>query len=194
MGRKGGDKGGSGGKGRSNSGGKHWRPDPPVDEAGRWVEREEFEGRKSFAFFRCECRKTWKTAHGYPDYTQDCKSCDASCLPTYMWVNDEQRLHPDGDRRQSSDDVGTPHDSARCEACRLGVCSQARDSFTPSSAPPYVPESAQIQRPSDQFAQLARPTRHSEWCESAQIERLSDQFAQLARPTRDSEWCSCTCM
>ena len=45
--------------------------DAPVDEPGRWVERQDFHGRKSFGVFSCpSCTKVWMSAHAFRDFTQ----------------------------------------------------------------------------------------------------------------------------
>ena len=53
---------------------KSWRPNPPVDSEGEWVHPHEFKGRKSFGYFLClNCRKTWLSAHSFPNYQQGCQ-------------------------------------------------------------------------------------------------------------------------
>ena len=95
--------------------------EPPVDTPGDWVERDAFSGRKSFGFFVCQCGKRWLSAHAFPNYTQGCKSCEDTCLPRYLWVNQhssfEDYFEDDKDRDNKS-----PHDRERCEACAKGVC------------------------------------------------------------------------
>ena len=44
--------------------------DPPIDEPGHWVERNDFHGRKSFGAFKCRCKKVWVSAHAFPIYKQ----------------------------------------------------------------------------------------------------------------------------
>jgi hypothetical protein len=46
---------------------------PPVDTPGKWVQRREFPGTKSFGFYSCECNKQWMSAHAFKEYRQDCK-------------------------------------------------------------------------------------------------------------------------
>eukprot|EP00930_Biecheleria_cincta_P052624 TRINITY_DN37882_c0_g1_i1.p1 TRINITY_DN37882_c0_g1~~TRINITY_DN37882_c0_g1_i1.p1 ORF type:complete len:269 (-),score=26.85 TRINITY_DN37882_c0_g1_i1:61-762(-) len=132
----------TGGKGPNKGNG--WRPDAPVDTPGRWVELCDFEGKKSFAFFRCQCGKSWTTAHGYPQFRQDCNKCENPCRPKFMWQNDKNDRSAGFDsqekNRRSQDDA--PHDSSRCEACRAGVCSlsQPHDSL-PRTGPATPGES-----------------------------------------------------
>ena len=92
---------------------------PPVDTDGEWVTLRHFNGRKSFGYFKCTgCQNIWTSAHSFKDYTQDCKKCDDSEYPTYMWQNANK-----GDRQAHKvDDNKKPHDKARCEACRAGEC------------------------------------------------------------------------
>jgi len=95
-------------------------PAAPVDEPGEWVARDEFRGKKSFAFFRCKnCKKTWMSAHGYKQFKQGCKRCDEDYLPLFMWKNHNKRRSVED---MESERLDGPHDSSRCEACRRGVC------------------------------------------------------------------------
>jgi len=98
-------------------------PEAPVDCAGEWVLREKFRGQKSFGFYSCGCGRKWTTAHGYKEYSQGCKGCEATCLPYYMWQND---TNAERRERTSRDESDGPHDFERCEACRRGVCSAVR--------------------------------------------------------------------
>jgi len=121
---KGGSVAGKGkGKGKSCEPRQPRVPEPPVDSAGEWVLRERFRGKKSFGFYACPCGRSWLTAHAQKEYRQGCQGCDTECFPHYMWLND----HPVERReRADRDEVDGPHDSARCEACRLGVCGAVR--------------------------------------------------------------------
>ena len=98
-------------------------PSPPIAGiSGEWVPTDEFEGRKSFGLFRCDdCKpnRRWRSAHAFPEYTQDCQGCDEEVHPYLMWENDENNHSSSNDRRDASK---PPHDRERCEACRLGVC------------------------------------------------------------------------
>eukprot|EP00992_Anisonema_acinus_P009727 TRINITY_DN591_c0_g1_i1.p1 TRINITY_DN591_c0_g1~~TRINITY_DN591_c0_g1_i1.p1 ORF type:complete len:209 (-),score=19.92 TRINITY_DN591_c0_g1_i1:116-691(-) len=96
-------------------------PDPPVDSAGQWVPRAEFEGRKSFGYFICRCRHTWVSAHSFKLYKQGCQRCERQSLPNLMWVNEY-----DDDRESREGRTDGPHDEQRCEACRRGVCQAER--------------------------------------------------------------------
>lgn len=101
------------------------RLEAPVNSDGEWVWRADFEGTKSFGFFKCDkrkngCGKTWVSAHAFPNYTQGCKRCERSSHPVALWLNyDHEYSSDDG---FSSDEFDTPHDMARCAACRAGVC------------------------------------------------------------------------
>jgi hypothetical protein len=102
---------------------------------GEWVETGNFRGSKSFGFFMCpgafggrKCQKIWRSAHAFPAYEQGCKGCEAYSIPVLMWQNDRNRSddwHRHGGRVEN-DDEKAPHDSARCEACRTGVCTGKR--------------------------------------------------------------------
>mmetsp|Transcript_8427 Transcript_8427/g.24119 ORF Transcript_8427/g.24119 Transcript_8427/m.24119 type:complete len:192 (+) Transcript_8427:64-639(+) len=99
----------------------HPKPAPPVGEPGEWVLREVFDGKKSFGVFFCPCGRTWTTAHAWKDYKQGCQSCDVETFAFYMWKND--RKGKSYSRKQDNfEDDRPPHDRARCEACRRGVC------------------------------------------------------------------------
>ena len=97
--------------------------DDPVGEPGEWIPRLEFNGRKSFGAFECKCRKIWVSAHAYKDYEQGCKGCEQKSLPKFMWVN-VVRVRAPRDVREV--DPNKPHDTARCGACRAGVCDALR--------------------------------------------------------------------
>mmetsp|Transcript_74904 Transcript_74904/g.211861 ORF Transcript_74904/g.211861 Transcript_74904/m.211861 type:complete len:168 (+) Transcript_74904:98-601(+) len=100
-------------------------PEPPVGTAGEWVLREEFEGRKSFGYFICDCGRFWTSAHAYKEYSQGCQGCDFMRLPYFLWQNHEPRSG-----RPAEDRDAAPHDSERCEACQRGVCDRARPWYT----------------------------------------------------------------
>lgn len=94
----------------------HDSPHPGIQ--GYWVRREDFDGSKSFGRFQCiKCKKQWGSAHAYKMYKQGCQRCELRSLPCCLWVNTRESRHYSDDE----DDDG-PHDSRRCEACRLGVC------------------------------------------------------------------------
>ncbi|GAX84636.1 hypothetical protein CEUSTIGMA_g12057.t1 [Chlamydomonas eustigma] len=100
--------------------------DPPLESAeGYWVQRKDFEGRKSFGVFQCaQCSRRWYSAHAFKEYKQGCQRCDRYYLPIAMWVNTGDRDSDDDDNGfgdDEKDDAG-PHDSERCEACKAGVC------------------------------------------------------------------------
>jgi hypothetical protein len=94
---------------------------PPFNSAsGVWVPATEFYGKKSFGRFNCAgCNKRWGSAHAYPKFRQGCQACNRATKPCCMWVNDHDNRR---DRDTDSDEDKAPHDSKRCEACRLGVC------------------------------------------------------------------------
>lgn len=117
---------GFGKKGRDTQ----WVPDPPVDEPGQWIPRHEFRGRKSFSFYRCQCGKTWMSAHGYKDYEQGCQTCDRESLPVLMWQNEERYAGIDlGDPDKPVRERDGPHDEERCAACRAGICDAKRERY-----------------------------------------------------------------
>jgi len=95
-------------------------PDPPVDSDGQWVRLSEFDGRKSFGFFSCVCGRSWTTAHATVEYKQGCQGCEEESHAYYMWQNFGSR-----GPRQEKEEGDAPHDSDRCEACRLGKCDRA---------------------------------------------------------------------
>ncbi len=83
---------------------------------------DDFEGIKSFGYFECpSCKKTWVSAHSYPDYTQGCKRCDTEYYPKFMWENQE-RHYPRDEDKTVMEETDKPHDMERCEACRAGLC------------------------------------------------------------------------
>jgi hypothetical protein len=96
---------------------------PPFEGAvGAWVKRREYEGVKSFGLFtchRCSKHKTWQSAHAFKNYRQGCKKCNKKWLPIFLWKNDDT-MRKNGENMQEK---RPPHDSRRCEACKLGLCS-----------------------------------------------------------------------
>mmetsp|Transcript_28124 Transcript_28124/g.74405 ORF Transcript_28124/g.74405 Transcript_28124/m.74405 type:complete len:176 (-) Transcript_28124:19-546(-) len=95
-------------------------PEPPVDTPGEWVLREDFEGRKSFGYFVCDCGRFWTSAHAQTEYRQGCQGCEEESLPYFMWRNDGGRRV-----RREDEPENKPHDASRCEACRRGQCDRA---------------------------------------------------------------------
>lgn len=96
-----------------------WRPNAPVDSIGYWIHREEYTGRKSFGYFKCEiCFKNWVSAHSFPNFKQGCKKCNTEDYPIFLWQNMNDKQRDDYER----DETDKPHDQNRCEACRYGVC------------------------------------------------------------------------
>eukprot|EP01130_Rhizamoeba_saxonica_P002091 TRINITY_DN11899_c0_g1_i1.p1 TRINITY_DN11899_c0_g1~~TRINITY_DN11899_c0_g1_i1.p1 ORF type:complete len:223 (+),score=28.03 TRINITY_DN11899_c0_g1_i1:85-753(+) len=102
-------------------------PLPYEDCLGSWIPREDFFGRKSFAFYKCNsCRKRWMSSRGFKDHRQACKNCERYVYPDFMWEN-ENYYHPDSSEESSNsflEDNEIPHMSQYCEACRLGVCDE----------------------------------------------------------------------
>eukprot|EP00005_Dracoamoeba_jomungandri_P001095 CAMPEP_0174257416 /NCGR_PEP_ID=MMETSP0439-20130205/6549_1 /TAXON_ID=0 /ORGANISM="Stereomyxa ramosa, Strain Chinc5" /LENGTH=139 /DNA_ID=CAMNT_0015340489 /DNA_START=46 /DNA_END=466 /DNA_ORIENTATION=+ len=82
-------------KKNTKSGGKKTAIDTrkPFKEAeGRWVKRAKFLDEKSFGVFICHrCKKSWQSAHSFPDYKQGCKKCNSKFYPVYLWVNDKKK-------------------------------------------------------------------------------------------------------
>lgn len=103
---------------KGRPGNDDWVPPPPVSSPGQWVPRDEFKGKKSFGAYRCDdCDKTWISAHAFRDYHQGCQNCETENLPLWMWKNFQRNSELVADR-----DSNSPHDRARCEACKAGVC------------------------------------------------------------------------
>ena len=103
------------------------RPPPIEGLRGEWVKRKDFEGRKSFGKFQCkECGNRWSSAHAYPRFRQGCKKCDEESYPWLLWVNEEKPDTEEDAAYESAPQTlragASPHDSARCEACKQGVC------------------------------------------------------------------------
>ena len=88
----------------------------PFDGKGHWVYREDFMRYKTFGYFECPCKKWWLSAHSFKIYKQGCQSCERETYPKYLWFNDEKTENELNSRTSS------PHDKARCEACKLGDC------------------------------------------------------------------------
>jgi hypothetical protein len=102
---------------KSRSKSKITPPAAPVDNAGKWVETQNFQGSKSFGFFKCrQCRQKWISAHAFKVYKQGCKRCNSTKLPDFMWQNDK-RTPSDRAEKESK----APHDKGRCGACLLGL-------------------------------------------------------------------------
>eukprot|EP00440_Ansanella_granifera_P047517 gb/GFBE01051468.1/.p1 GENE.gb/GFBE01051468.1/~~gb/GFBE01051468.1/.p1 ORF type:complete len:243 (+),score=25.97 gb/GFBE01051468.1/:1-729(+) len=196
---KGNAKGGGKSNGKGDSG---WRPDPPVETPGEWVQLAQFKGKKSFAYFRCQCGKSWTTAHGYAEYRQDCKSCDEACRPKLMWQNDERVRQ--GLVIPTREDNGIPHDSERCEACRLGKCS-LRHGWRAESAAGGAPRDSgqrvrqEVMTPSVNPSAPPRPTSSAVTGRginygSAGDRDLERQRLQLAQRHPLRECCPCSLM
>ena len=93
---------------------------PPFEGAeGFWVKRADFEGRKSFGIYYCECSASWLSAHAHSAYRQECKTCRSHVHPSYMWINSRE-----SSRSESAHDGDKPHMRDLCEACKLGVCTE----------------------------------------------------------------------
>ena len=98
----------------------------PVDSPGEWRPLADILAErgsrqlKSFGFFFCDkCRRGWHSAHAFSDARQACQKCETWSYPAAMWIN---FLKAQGDSKGL---IGsTPHDAARCEACRMGRCVQ----------------------------------------------------------------------
>ena len=102
----------------SSEGGEVW-PEPPFDGAeGRWVDVDDFHGKKSFGYFRCPCAAWWYSAHAQRYFKQGCKTCRRWKRPLYMWVN---AVHGRAEEHESGEKG--PHLSALCGACKVGACS-----------------------------------------------------------------------
>lgn len=67
--------------------------------------------------------RRWSSAHAYKQFKQGCQNCETECLPVCLWQNygsggsDDEEVDPDR----------PPHDSSRCQACRLGVCDRMHE-------------------------------------------------------------------
>ena len=117
-----GREGGGGGEGRADGVLDKSSLQDPVNSAGYWLERSSFRGTKSFGAFECSgCLNVWLSAHAFKSYGQGCRTCEVESLPKFLWVNTENSV------REKDANPERPHDSGRCEACRRGVCSRARE-------------------------------------------------------------------
>ena len=97
----------------------HSHSDPFPGIEGYWTERENYSGQKSFGHFNCSnCSNKWYSAHAFKHYKQGCQECEKMSFPCCLWVNNGDRK----ERSEDSDKDDGPHDRARCEACRRGVC------------------------------------------------------------------------
>jgi hypothetical protein len=84
---------------------------------GKWVDREDFTGLKSFGYFLClNCFSCWTSAHAQVRYRQGCTKCDSYFYPIYMWKNKSAKVG----KKNKEDDL--PHLSQYCEACKAGDC------------------------------------------------------------------------
>ena len=103
---------------------QHRAPRVGMEGKGYWVLRWDFEGRKSFGCFTCaiaDCGKTWSSAHAFQEHRQACKSCDSYSFPCCLWYNrGDERDTKERDTEERTE--REHHDTARCEACNLGVC------------------------------------------------------------------------
>jgi len=66
---------------------------------GEWIEREVFDGQKSFGFYECsKCFNTWLSSKSFKDYRQGCKYCNKDNYPLYLWKNETKniKLKPKG--------------------------------------------------------------------------------------------------
>jgi hypothetical protein len=101
---------------RSTDAGSHCGlPKPPVDTPGRWVRRAEFNGKKSFGWFECNCGRSWQSAYAETDKWQKCSGCARENYAELMWQNDRSvRRTSDSKARL---DNGKPHRADLCEAC-----------------------------------------------------------------------------
>ena len=63
-------------------------------------------GKKFFGEFKCDCSNIWNSGYAWQGYKQDCRSCNASIIPSRVW-----KLQGGGDNKK-------PHDVERCEKCR----------------------------------------------------------------------------
>ena len=103
------------------------QPPAPFDGLeGYWVDREDHPGKKSFGRYECAkdtCNNRWSSAHAQKCFAQGCQKCETETKPSLMWYN---LTYPDK-KKKNPDDERAAHDRARCEACRLGVCTVDED-------------------------------------------------------------------
>jgi hypothetical protein len=91
---------------------------------GEWVYTEDFYGSKSFGHFECpRCTKAWASAHAWKAYKQACKKCNTFARPWCLWENDVREFSRE--KKNVQERTSRPHDAARCEACKEGVCMDA---------------------------------------------------------------------
>ena len=90
----------------------------PASGPGKWIPREDFEGNKSFGYFKCrKCSKWWLSAHSFKKFKQGCQKCETENLPVYLWKNTGTNVNENP--KKDGDGV---HDKQRCEACKNGLC------------------------------------------------------------------------
>lgn len=99
---------------------QHWHPSPFPGAVGQWMRRNDFKGKKSFGYFKCQqCSNQWLSAHAMQHSRQACKSCPTLfVLPCCMWLNTD--LKEKGCVREEPDDCA-PHRTDLCEACLTGI-------------------------------------------------------------------------
>ena len=100
-------------------------PAAPVSSPGKWVSRDEFDGRKSFGQFVCfNCNSQWISAHAYRRFKQGCTRCHKYYFPRLMWKNYGRRESEDDDDdgEVMNLDREKPHRRDLCQACKAGVC------------------------------------------------------------------------
>mmetsp|Transcript_99263 Transcript_99263/g.285171 ORF Transcript_99263/g.285171 Transcript_99263/m.285171 type:complete len:265 (-) Transcript_99263:623-1417(-) len=131
----GGSAGGAGGRPRRHARqSPSWMPQAPVEGAGEWVPRDNFNGRRGFGYFHCPCGRRWVTKHAFKEYRQGCQYCDSEVFAKYMWVSYETGVPREIIRRARGATSGATevaerhHDFSRCEACRHGACRFVSDS------------------------------------------------------------------
>eukprot|EP01068_Selenidium_serpulae_P002485 Selendium_serpulae@DN2491_c0_g1_i1.p1 len=103
----------------------NWSPPPPFPDAqGAWVLLEDFEGEKSFGWFKCNarCNAKWISAHAQREFRQGCKRCNIYRYPTWLWVNNPTYERDFDDDDGEKQDKRKPHLSHLCEACKKGKC------------------------------------------------------------------------
>jgi hypothetical protein len=121
---------------------------------GRWVKKDDYQGRKGFGIFVCKsCSRFWISAHAFREkYAQECQGCDIRTFAYIMWQSSEDRVK---DRDEGVEASGSPHDASRCDACRDGnYCTKIPTSTLPRITTPSstrtipTPISVVQQRPS----------------------------------------------
>ena len=63
-------------------------------------------GKKFFGEFKCDCSNIWKSGYAWQGYKQDCRSCNASIIPSRVWNLKRGRNNK------------KPHDVGRCGKCK----------------------------------------------------------------------------